>query len=314
MYDDNFLEETLFDAFKDEEYFNVPTGIVRFDYGNVHGWFVRVTRDRASFKKLFSDGNYDSIQEGLKQAILYRHEILKNFPITIKYIHKRSLPLEPELRVSRHEEKGRKQPYIYYRAKWYDNNHGIKRENFSILKFGEEGAKLSALKAATERHNKKPKLSKISDPYLRKDFTKISREDVEILSKINSSHSRSSSSQSSKLLKLEPFAFEGGRKISLHKSIERDKKLRRQKIKEFIEKNDKIFCELCGFNFLENYPFLHSDIIEVHHIVPLGSLSESTIVYTKDLMLLCSNCHLAIHQGDAEENLLTAMVFFENRK
>ena len=79
----------------------------------------------------------------------------------------------------------------------------------------------------------------------------------------------------------------------------------------FLNEHNRLYCELCNFNFIDNYPFLTTDIIEVHHIVPLASLSKSTKVNINDLMLLCSNCHLAIHQGDAEENLLIAMEYFE---
>ena len=75
---------------------------------------------------------------------------------------------------------------------------------------------------------------------------------------------------------------------------------------------NQIFCELCLFNFTETYTFLSTDIIEVHHIVPLATLSRKTKINFADLMLLCSNCHFAIHQGDAEENLLIAMDHFEN--
>ena len=78
----------------------------------------------------------------------------------------------------------------------------------------------------------------------------------------------------------------------------------------FLEENGKLFCELCRFNFLENYPFLSADIIEVHHIVPLSTLSKETKIDHTDLILLCSNCHFAVHQGDAEENLLMAMTHF----
>ncbi|MDP1880474.1 MAG: HNH endonuclease [Parachlamydiaceae bacterium] len=313
MFDDNFLHETLQQAFNDEEYYYIPKGIVRFDYENVHGWFVRVTRDRAQFQKLFSDNIYKSIQDAFREAIIYRHEILKNFPVTLKHIHKRSLPLEPEKRISHHVDPGKNQPYIYWQAKWYNKNHIIERENYSVLKFGEEGAKISALKAATERHYKKPKLSSIPDPYLRNDIRQISRADVEVLSKINGPRSRDNHSNKNTVIKSYPFAFEGERKLAVHKTIERDKKLRNQKIQEFLSSNDKIFCELCHFNFLDNYPFLTSDIIEVHHIIPLGTLTESKIYHTKDLMLLCSNCHLALHQGDAEDNLLIAMEYFENK-
>ena len=72
----------------------------------------------------------------------------------------------------------------------------------------------------------------------------------------------------------------------------------------------KIFCEVCSLRFTEVYPFLESDIIEVHHIIPLSKLTEKTKTTLNDLILLCANCHLAVHQGDAEENLLSAIEHF----
>ena len=312
MFDENHLKETLRKAFEDPDYYNVPTGIIRDDFTNVHGWWVRVTRDRAAFRKLFSDNKYGSIPEALKQAILYRHEILKNFPITLTRIHNRSLPLEPGKRIKRHEEKGRNRPYIYWRARWYNEKHEIKSKNFSILQHGEEGARLLALETAKKRHNKKPKLTKIPDPYLRNEYKKISRADVEIFSTINSPRLRSqNNNDNEKVINNNPFAFEGESKLSLHLIKERNKNIRKKKIEVFLNEHNRLYCELCNFNFIDNYPFLTTDIIEVHHIVPLASLSKSTKVNINDLMLLCSNCHLAIHQGDAEENLLIAMEYFE---
>ncbi len=108
-----------------------------------------------------------------------------------------------------------------------------------------------------------------------------------------------------------PHGLEGEKKYVLHLSIERDRKLRDQKISLFLDKHGKLFCELCNFRFVEAYPFLKDDIIEVHHIIPLSTLNKSTLVTPDDLMLLCANCHLAVHQGDAEKNLLAAMAYFE---
>jgi hypothetical protein len=108
-YDDKFLQETLARALAEEDSYCVPKGIIRFDYGNTHGWWVRVKRDNTQFRQLFSDGN-GSIADSLNKAILYRHELLSSFPMTIKIAHSRSLPLEPEKRIFRVEEKGKKQP------------------------------------------------------------------------------------------------------------------------------------------------------------------------------------------------------------
>lgn len=313
MYDDNFLQETLRHAFESDEYYNVPKGIIRFDYGNDHGWWVRVSRDRVMFRDFFSDGKHGSIQEALRQAILRRHEILSTLPVTIKKVSNRGLPLEPEKRIHRYVEKGKLRPYEHWRARWYDKDHKVVMKNFPVYTLGEEGAKAMAIEAARVNHNKKPKLSNVADPYVKQQFKPILRADVEILATINSTTKRTSpAGDKNDIIKNDPFAFEGERKLELHKSIERDRKLRNLKVSVFLEENEKLFCELCHFSFFETYPFLGTDIIEVHHIVPLSTLSKGTKVKLEDLMLLCSNCHFAIHQGDAEENLLIAMDHFEN--
>jgi predicted HNH restriction endonuclease len=311
MYDEKFLQETLRRTFEDPEYYNVPLGIRRHDFSNMHGWWVRVTREKTMFRKLFSDGVYGSIQEALKQAVLYRHEILSNLPPTKRKISNRGLPIAPEKRIKRYIEKGKLRPYIYWKARWYDKDHKIKTKNFPVHSLGESKAKSLALEAATLNHNKKPKISKVIDPYLNHKYDPISRADVEILATISSTPKSSNRS----IANNNPFAYEGERKMELHRSIERDRKLRSKKIASFLEENNnKIFCELCSFNFIENYPFLSKNIIEVHHIIPLASLSEKTKINLNDLMLLCSNCHFAVHQGDAEENLLIAMDYFENKQ
>ena len=313
MYDEKFLQETLEKAFEDDIFYNVPKGITRYDYTNMHGWWVRVTRDKTMFRKLFYDTKCGSIQESLKQAILYRHEILSTFPVTIKKYSNRGLPPEPEERISRHENKGKLRPYIYWQARWYNDNHKIIKKNFPVFTHGEEEAKKLALEAASKNHNKKLKLSKVSDPYENIEYDKIERADVEIYSTIDSPIYKSQKSETQEIIGNDPHAFEGERKLEIHKSIERDRKLRQTKISQFLEENENLKCELCNFNFINQYPFLTTDIIEVHHIVPLSTLSKGTNVNLSDLMLLCSNCHFAIHQGDAEENLLVAMEYFEGK-
>jgi predicted HNH restriction endonuclease len=310
-YDDNFLQETLARAFGEEEYYCAPKGIIRFDYGNTHGWWVRVRRDNTPFRQLFSDSQHGSIAGSLRNAILYRHKLLSSFPMTIKLVHARSLPLEPEKRVFRIEEKGKNQPYIAWEAKWYDENHAIKHAHFSVKKFGEEEAKALALAAARKNHNRQPKLTKIPDSYFTYECKKLLRADIAVLATINS---RTSTGSGKQPFSADPFSFEGERTLVLHRSIERDRKLRTAKLSDFLQKNDSLFCELCGFRFSENYPFLKKDIIEVHHVIPLSTLTKSTETKLSDLMLLCSNCHFAIHQGDAEENLLVAMEYFDANK
>lgn len=318
MYDEDFLNETLRIAFADERNYFVPRGIMRFDYGNAHGWWVRVTRDRAQFKQLFSDGKYGSIEASLRAAILFRHELLSSFPVTVRTVHPRSLPAAPEERIVRVEEKGKKQPYVAWQAKWYDKSHAVKNQSFSVRKFGEEGARALALAAATKNHYRVPKLTKLHDGYFTFECTPLVRADVAIAASIGAGSSGKggggSRQEHAEEINNDPFAFEGERKLVLHQAIERNRELRRAKLAAFLEEHGRLYCELCGFSFAETYPFLSVDIIEVHHIVPLSVLKESTETKLSDLVLLCSNCHFAIHQGDAEENLLMAMEHFEGAK
>ncbi|MFD2112017.1 HNH endonuclease [Thiorhodococcus fuscus] len=249
-------------------------------------------------------------------VVEFRHEILSTLPLEKKIIGRppKSLPKDPEKRIARRTEKGKQQPYISWQATWYDEHHEVQAKRFSVKKFGEDGARKLALEHAINLHNKTPKPIKEkpnNDPYRKQKFRRVSREDVSILATIDSGRYRSKEKNEIEAEDSNPFAFEGERKLELHMAVERDKKLRNQKVKEFLDKNEKIFCELCGFQFTQNYPWLTKDIIEVHHIIPLSKLSGKTKITLNDLMLLCSNCHLAIHQGDEEANLIVALDYFE---
>lgn len=57
-YDDVYLQEILRIAFENPLVYKLPKGVIRYDYAHTHGWWVRVTRDGARFRKLFSDGQH----------------------------------------------------------------------------------------------------------------------------------------------------------------------------------------------------------------------------------------------------------------
>lgn len=310
-YDNDYLEETLRKAFEDPALYKLPKGVIRYDYAHTHGWWVRVTRNGAPFRKLFSDGQFPSIADGLRSAIIHRHELLASFPVTLKHIHARSLPLDPEQRLQLLTEKGRgnKAPYVCWEAKWYDQNHKVCIRSFSVKKFGNDEARALALSAARSNHNMKPKLTALPDSYRDEKWRELPRADIDVFATINSDSYRRTGSAAATAA-ADPFAFEGEKIFELHQSIERDKNLRARKIEQFLTDHEKLHCEVCSFQFSETYPFLVKDIIEVHHVVPLHTLNKSTKVTLNDLMLLCANCHLAIHQGDAEENLIYALDIF----
>jgi 5-methylcytosine-specific restriction enzyme A len=83
----------------------------------------------------------------------------------------------------------------------------------------------------------------------------------------------------------------------LHKLRERNQKIVRIKKDHYFKKNNKLDCEICGFDFYDKYGELGIGFIEVHHRIPLADLYSEMRVELKDLALVCSNCHRILHRG-----------------
>jgi putative restriction endonuclease len=62
------------------------------------------------------------------------------------------------------------------------------------------------------------------------------------------------------------------------------------------ENGNKLFCEVCGFNFYEFYGELGEDFIEAHHSIPLSEIKFGDETKVTDIVMLCSNCHSMIHR------------------
>lgn len=85
---------------------------------------------------------------------------------------------------------------------------------------------------------------------------------------------------------------EGGQTKYYTTRYERNPKNRRQAIKIHGTK-----CMACGFDFETIYGEHGKDYIEIHHIVPLSSISEEVAIDPEtDLVVVCSNCHRMIHR------------------
>ena len=304
------LEEDIKLALGDSDDFLVPTGIMRYDHKQTHGWWVRIQRDQASFKKFFSDSVHGSPEEALAEALKHRHEILDAFGFETSFIHARTLPAEPTERIHRKKDKPKEggAPYEYWMAVWHDEQHRRKTKSFSIRKFGEVGAKSLALEAAKKFHNTTPKITRSSAYSQSQEWKRLSRVEVAHLSQqfIPYTTHRETDEQEP-LLSTDPFGHEGDRFFQLHLAIERDRKLRESKLRDHLQKHGRLFCEICNFNFRDTYPFLTIDIIQVHHITPLSELTSETVTRLSDLMLLCANCHFVVHQGDPVEYAVLAM-------
>ena len=57
-------------------------------------------------------------------------------------------------------------------------------------------------------------------------------------------------------------------------------------------------CQVCTFSFDEAYGKLGKDFIEVHHLQPISNYQgEVNVDPTKEMAVVCSNCHRMIHRN-----------------
>ncbi len=86
--------------------------------------------------------------------------------------------------------------------------------------------------------------------------------------------------------------FEGKKKKIYTTTYERNAKLRSKAV--IIHGTT---CAACGFNFETIYGKWGEGYIQVHHLKPLsGRKSEAEVNPTKDLIVLCANCHAMVHR------------------
>ena len=86
-------------------------------------------------------------------------------------------------------------------------------------------------------------------------------------------------------------ANEGRRRLVLHLQRERNRTVVRNKKKQAASFD----CEVCGFSFGRAYGNAASDYCEVHHLLPLSEVEQTTRTRMEDLAILCANCHRVVH-------------------
>lgn len=88
------------------------------------------------------------------------------------------------------------------------------------------------------------------------------------------------------------------------------------KAEAFRKGNGRIRCECCEFDFVNQYGDHGLEFIECHHIVPISKGGERP-TSTKDLAMVCSNCHRMLHRknqnGDYHSILSLKVLVQENR-
>ena len=267
-----------------------PKGIVRLKYESTsEAWNARYRRDGVNFSQLFSDSKYGSADSALAAAIEWR----KNAEILFPPMNRR----EVSERKKRNNKSGttgvyrsvqsyyKGKPLYYWFATWSPRLGKKAMKSFSVQKYGEEKAKELAIQARrqaletlsldTERDNEKS--SRDSETTRDVEIDAIFSKDI--------------------------FGFEGTEKYEIHKRKERDRNLRQLKIDEFLAVHGDLFCEICSFSFEQRYGTMGRGLIEVHHLVPLAEMSENHQTKLEELMCVCSNCHLVLHNGDPTETL-----------
>lgn len=89
---------------------------------------------------------------------------------------------------------------------------------------------------------------------------------------------------------------EGKKKLSYHICRERNYKVIKLAKEKYKKQNGKLICEICGFDFEEEYGDIGKDFIEGHHTIPVSELNEGDKTKVEDIVLVCSNCHKMLHR------------------
>jgi hypothetical protein len=99
-------------------------------------------------------------------------------------------------------------------------------------------------------------------------------------------------------------ATEGERRLRSHYLRERSTHLRKQKLSKFREQYGALHCELCAEKETGRYPQSVAErVFEIHHLVPLAKAEDKVKTSLKDLVVICANCHRAVHADkNVEEN------------
>ena len=68
-------------------------------------------------------------------------------------------------------------------------------------------------------------------------------------------------------------------------------------------------CQACGMDFGETYGPLAEGFIHVHHRKPVSEMGEDYVVDpVKDLIPLCSNCHVMVHHLGVTPEMLKRII------
>ncbi|WP_026836544.1 HNH endonuclease [Gillisia sp. JM1] len=81
-----------------------------------------------------------------------------------------------------------------------------------------------------------------------------------------------------------------------HKYRERNSKVAQIAKQNFKNQNGRLFCQVCEFDFEQEYGEIGADFIEAHHTIPVSEMQPGHITKIEDLAMLCPNCHRMAHK------------------
>lgn len=89
---------------------------------------------------------------------------------------------------------------------------------------------------------------------------------------------------------------EGKVLFRLHRMRERNKEVIERAKARAKDRDGKLSCCVCRFDFVAVYGPLGEGFIEGHHTTPLADLDGETETKVSDIALVCSNCHRMLHR------------------
>lgn len=251
----------------------LPVGVTWHPYSD--GIWVRYTRERVTFKQSILLSEKKTWQRVFDAAVEWYDNSRAVFPpLTMVEIRQ----LKRKNNRSGRPGISRTSDGKYWRAQYSDANGKRPAKTFRIDVYGDSEAERLANEWLDEGLAGLPDL-----PGVRNVGRRNSRQHIKLGDDI--------------------FAFEGDEYYRLHREKERDPSIRRAKLEEFVKKHEKLFCEICHFSFSDCYGVLGTNLIEIHHLTPVAEMKSSHKTTLDQLMCVCSNCHLVLHNGDPTINL-----------
>jgi 5-methylcytosine-specific restriction protein A len=81
-----------------------------------------------------------------------------------------------------------------------------------------------------------------------------------------------------------------------HKARERSSIVIQIAKDNFKKKHNKLFCQVCGFDFEVKYGNIGKDFIEGHHTIAISDMKPDYKTKPEEIAMLCANCHRMAHK------------------